>query len=221
MIDFSNISTISFNDSKRLKESFFRSPDNKNGKRRKRNKIIVIGVSILIIVLVFTFLALNFNIVIFPQYKSIYKQKLLNILDNKYASSIRLINPHLGSKITNNVILVETPFNTKSGFSITFHDKTDFSNSKIILVIKKPEYNFKLHTILRDTNFFSNADNPIETNTSLANDNAPYTEIPIDIDNSINKNMSIKRINQLRFVFYQKKTGSLPLFIKGVYLKRR
>jgi len=221
MIDFSNINTISFNDSKRLKESFFRSPNNKNNRRRKKNKIIIIGISVSIVIIAVIFFALNFNIVIFPQYKNTHRQNLINILNNKYVSSIRLLNPHFGSKISRKAILIEIPFNAQSGFSINLRDKTDFSNSKLILVVNNPGYDFKVSTVLRDTSFFSNADNPIEVNTSLAGNASSYLEIPIDIDNNTEKNISIKRINQLRFTFYQRKAGSLPLLIKRIYLERR
>ena len=221
MIDFSNINTISFNDSKRLKESFFRPPKKNNNRRHKRNKIIIIILSILTAIIIIKLFTLNFNIVIFPQYKNHYKQGFMNLLSNKHLSSIILVNPRLGSKITKNIILIEVPFNTKSGFSIILRDKTDFSNSRLVIVAKKPKYDFKIFTILRDTSFFSNADKPIEISTSLANNNNTYVEIPIDIDNNIGKNISIKRINQLRLMFYQKKTGSLPLLIKKIYLERR
>jgi len=221
MIDFSNINTISFNDSKRLKESFFRTPNNKNNRRRKRNKIIIIGTSVLIVIIAVISFILNFNIIIFPQYKNSYRRSSISLLDNKYISSIGLLNPRMGSKISRKAILIEVPFNTQSGFSITLRDKTDFSNSKLILVINNPGYDFKIFTVLRDTSFFSNADSPIEINTSLTDNTAPYLEIPIDIDNNIGKNISIKRINQLRFTFYQKKAGSLPLLIKRIYIERR
>ena len=219
MSNFSN-NTISLNDSKRLKESFFNSTENKKNNNRKRNKIIIATAIVLMIIVAAALFALkNFDIIILPQYKSIRSQKDINLLNNKYTSSINLLNARPGSKITKNGVLIEAPSGTKAGLSVTLRDKIDFSNSRLILVINNPEYNFRIFAVLRDTNFFSNADSPIEINASPSNSNTSYVEIPIDINNDINAD--IKRVNQLRLTFYQKKTYLLPLLIKKVYLERR
>ncbi len=221
MIDFSDINTMSLNDYKRLEKSFFRSPKKKNNKHHRTNKIIVISsVLVLVAAIIFMFIATHFNIIIIPEHKNT-RSKAINLIDSKHMSSIRLIAPHLSSKILKNTLLIDIPFNVKSGFSVTLKDKVDLYNSRIILVIKKFKGSIKLLTILRDTSFFSNASNPVEINVSPDNSgNSPYLEIPIDIDSKI-KSASINRINQIRFMFYQKDVSSLPLLIKDAYLEKR
>ncbi len=221
MIDFSNLNPISFKDSRRLEDAFF-SPQKKKKEKRKKKKLVVIGSVFLLggIFILIIFL-LNFSIVILPQYKNISKEKEINLIKNNGLSSITLLSPQLGSKITKNIIFIDLPFNTHSGFAVNFKDKVNLYNSKIILVIKQISEPLKLSLILRDNNFLSNANKPLEITIKPSSHKTPYMEIPIEIEDTFEGNINIRKVNQLRFIFHQKKNNSTPLLIKEIVLKKR
>ncbi len=219
MIDFSNLNPISLDDSRRLEKTFF-SPREKKPKRKK--KIIVIGgIVFLCIAVLTTFFVLNFNVLILPQYKNPLKDSEISLLKNELVSSITLINPQLGSKITKNTILIDVPFNADSGFAINLKDKIDISNSTITLVVKNVRKKFNIRLILRDNNFFSNAKSPLEKVVTSPEEDSAYIEIPITIKNIVDGTLNTKRITQLRFIFYQDEINSLPVLIKEIILRKR
>jgi len=223
MIDFPNISHISIDDSKRLEKSFFAPPGKKYNQNRKNKKFIALTVSLasVIAVLLAIFL-INFNIVIIPQYKNNFKPETINLLNKNATSAIKLINPQSASRVMKGIIYINIPFNTKTGFSITLKDKMDMSNSRIILLIKRTRKEFRLDTILRDINFFSNSGKPLETKILKPNDRSPpYMKISIMINDKTKSTLNLKLINQLRFIFYQAKVDSLPLLIKDIRIEKR
>ncbi len=219
MIDFSNLNPISLDDSRRLEKTFFSSKEKKP--KRKKKIIAIGGVVFLCIAIFIAIFLLNFNILILPQYKNTLKASEISLLRDEAVSSIILINPQLGSKITKNALLIDVPFNTDTGFAVNLKDKIDISNSTLTLVAKNVKKRLNIHLTLRDNNFFSNAKNPLEkVVTNLKKDSA-YIEIPITIKDVVEGNLNTKRITQLRFVFHQDETNSLPLLIKEIILRKR
>ena len=223
MIDFPNVSHISIDDSKRLEKSFFTPSGKKYNQNRKSKKLIALVVSLasVIVVLLALFL-INFNIVILPQYKNAFKPETIDLLNKNITSAIRLINPQSASRVMKGIIYINVPFNTKTGFSITLKDKMDMSNSRVILLIKKTRKEFRLDTVLRDINFFSNSGNPLETKILKPNGRSfPYMKISVMINDKTKSTLNLRLITQLRFIFYQAKVDSLPLLIKDIRIEKR
>ena|GEM_PF-3033483 len=221
MIDFSRITSISTKDSKRLERSFFHS-SKKQKYRGPKKKIILFFVSSLItVILLVTIFLINFNILILPQYKKYFGKKSLNLLDKSTLAYLRFLEPDINFKIDKSFIYLDVPFNKKNGVSLNFKDKMDLSNSKIILVVKKPQNDFRIYTILRDVNFFSNFHKPIEVQVKKTDLKSTYLEIPIEIEDNLAYNLNLLYINQIRFYFFQKKNESLSLLVKNIILQKR
>ncbi len=218
---FINANSLSFNDSKRLEKSFFSKPAQKSFKKSKtKNKIIIAIIPIVALSAAGIVFLMNFSIIIIPQHKKIPQNNIVDLLNNESVASPELINPHYASKITNNIAYIDLPFSTKSGFSLHLKNKLDISNSTINLVLRKPRNTLKLFLILRDTKFFSNSSKPLVIQISQNSEEKSYLTIPINFANNIDSNVSLFRINQIRFIFYQEEKKFFPLFVKNVFLEK-
>jgi len=223
MSNISDLNYLSAYDSRRLKKYFFSpSGDNDNGKRTKKEKMIPAVILLVTLGIIAIFISRNFNIVILPQYaKKIAKEEAIDLITNKNLAALKLIKPEQGSKIAEEVVFMNIPFDKKSGFSLNLKNKVNIIDSRLILVVKNPHQDFELYTTLRDVSFFSNARDPIKLKISQYAKDLTYLEIPIEITRKATSNFNAAYTNQIRFVFRQNKKDFMPIFVKNVLLERK
>lgn len=220
MADTSNSGYISVQDSKRLASSFF-SLDIKKDNKLTQKKVWIVTIGSLIGIAVLGAFLFNFNVVFIPKHNKISRNDSIMLFRNEIVENIIPINFVESSKIAKDIIYVDMPLDKKTGFSINFTDKVDLSNSKIVILAKRPYSAFSARLVLRDTNFFSNASIPIEVKVPECMEKSGFNEIPIDWESDSDFNFSLFRINQMRFVFSQKGEDFLPLLIKNIFIKKR
>jgi len=215
---FVNINTINTQDTIRLKNSFLsQTIDNEIPKKtRKRfNPLWLILFFIGIITLFFT----HFQITILPKYNSSVNQ--VSILKNKDISSIVLSDPWDNSRITDNLILLDIPKNTKSGVNINLKSSIDLNESRIILILKNPISALNLEVIARDQNYRSNARDPLRIDINPALNNINYLKVPVHYNQITYPQLNINNINQVRLVFSQNEKSSEPIIINDIILEKK
>jgi hypothetical protein len=132
---------------------------------------------------------------------------------------VETIGDYSNYEITGEGLELSLPFGAEFGLNINFDKKRDLSQSQIVVALAEPSDSFKNKVILRDVNFFSNANNPIEINykdcpKELQED---CIKVKINLNRDVqNPRFSLHRIKQIRLFFSQNNKENLKLLIKGI-----
>jgi len=213
--------SLSSGDFKRLQESFFSSADSTEESKKLSNKkliFLLIGFVTLCAAIVVFF---RFDTFILSPYTHALKNGALDLLSESALAEAELIWPEGVSEIAEGEIRLAIPSGGKDGFSLTFADKMNLSGAKFALIVKNPETAFTIDLILRDSTFFSNAQDPLQIQVERFSKNKSFVEIPIEIDDSLAQSLNLWKINQLRFVFHQQEKKEFPVLVKNILFEKR
>ncbi len=206
-------------DVNRLEKTFFSTHPKKDTliiPSKIKNIFIFTGALIALGIII---LLVNFNISLMPVNSSHLKGST-DLLNETLLSNIELTGANSDSKLLKDSIRLSILPHKKDGFSINFNEKLNLENAMITIVAKKPIQDLALSVVLRDKNFLSNANNPIQLEIIPAITTSKEIEIPIYITNDSVSNVSLANIKHMRFLFSNNGLEASYILVKNVYLKK-
>lgn len=207
--------SCSYLDSKRLKETFFTQPKPQTNTKKKFAGIIAVVSFLLIIFL------LHYDLAITPRWHLKSHKNTVSLLTPRIISSLSFTGKNPASmKRKNSSLYLSIPENEKAGVTLNFKMPIDLHNKRLELWLKNPGVTPDVSAVFKDTNFFSNATQPLLISTNKK-DSSPYLKIPINIDNSILPRLNLHKIEQLRLHFSWKPKNRLEAPISGIDNKRK
>lgn len=196
--------TYSYVDSQRLQEAFFSNLEEKTPPKKKSTllKISVVLISIFIIsILLFI---LNYELIILPRSGPNYQKNISSLFNENILKSLKLLNAdkRLMKKGKSSVYL-SIPPGEKLTMKFDFKKPINLHTNILTFWIKKTNIPLNMDIIVKDTRFFSNAQNP-KTLKIKKNDNSVYTKIPVYFENLASAKVNLANIKQMKIYLYHK-----------------
>jgi len=193
-------------DTQRIRETFFDSPPPASSPKKRYFPLAISGAAFICLSL---FLLARFQFICIPRDTRI-TDTAQSLLRAQAGTSVTIL-PNAVSRVkkVHSAVYAAIPRDGKTGFMIRFDTPRDLQKQSVRVWIKKSSEPVIMEAVIRDSNYFSNAQNPLRielppTETELY----PLGAVPLLLRHDDTPKIRLSRIKEIKLYFSRRDTSS-------------
>ena len=194
------LSSYTYPDSQRLKDSFFSKTEEKNTPQKKKVDklpvIIAASAFILIIAATTALLISKYEFVVVSRNRIALKNNEISLMHDTSVAAFSVITKGSVKKQAQSALHLALKPQEKTEVRIQFNKPTNLRNSELYLYVKNIDIPCDVGIIMRDDRFFSNSRKPLKFTVEEKPVDG-YIKIPLTQENQSMQNVNPSRVQQL------------------------